>query len=134
MNRSASPRASNRRATNRRVLAALLAGALLGAAVALLLQAAMARTATPLSPLRALWQLGLLAVAGGLSGFALSTVTAMQAADPDPEYHRPRRRQPPRPSPARPSPQPVNPNNTSKAPGPTPGCGGEGGPGRFPES
>ena len=132
MNRSASPRASNRRATNRRVLAALLAGALLGAAVALLLQAAMARTATPLSPLRALWQLGLLAVAGGLSGFALSTVTAMQAADP--EYHRPRRRQPPRPSPARPSPQPVNPNNTSKAPGPTPGCGGEGGPGRFPES
>jgi hypothetical protein len=97
MNRGAAPRA-----TNRRVLAALLAGALLGAAVALLLQATMARTVTPLSPLRALWQLGLLALAGGLSGFALSTVTALQAADPDPEYHRPRRRQPPRPWPSRP--------------------------------
>jgi len=76
---------------NRRVLAALLAGALLGAAVALLLQAAIARTVVPLSPARALWQVFLLAFAGGLAGFALSTVAALQAADPDPDYHRPRR-------------------------------------------
>lgn len=67
-------RGAGRRSTNRRVLAALLAGALLGTALALLLQATIARTATPLSPARALWQLWLLTFAGGLSGFALSTV------------------------------------------------------------
>ncbi len=93
MNRGAGPRP-----TRRRVLAALLAGALLGAALALLLQAAIARTATPLSPARALWQLWLLAFAGGLSGFALSTVTALQDANPDPDYHRLRRPRPLRPS------------------------------------
>ncbi len=76
---------------NHRVLAALLGGALLGAALALLLQAAIARTATPLTPARALWQLVLLAFSGGLSGLALSTVTALQASIPDPDYHRPRR-------------------------------------------
>jgi len=76
------------------VLTTLLAGALLGAALALLLQAAISRTATPLSPARALWQLWLLTFAGGLSGFALSTVTELQASNPDPEYKRPRRRRP----------------------------------------
>ena len=86
------------RSVTRRVLAALLAGALLGVVLALLLQAAIARTTMPLSPVRALWQLCLLAFAGGLSGFALSTVTALQAANPDPEYHRPRRLRSIRPS------------------------------------
>ncbi|MFZ0407490.1 MAG: hypothetical protein WAM11_05185 [Cyanobium sp.] len=83
---------------NRRVAAALLAGALLGAVLALLLQAAIARTVMPLSPARALWQLSLLTFAGGLSGFALSTVTALQTTNPDPEYHRPRRPKSLRPS------------------------------------
>lgn len=101
MNRGTGPRP-----TNRRVLAALLAGALLGAAVALLLQAAIARTATPLSPVRALWQLWLLALAGGLSGFALSTVTALQASNPDPDYHRPQRPRPLRPPLRRRPPEP----------------------------
>jgi len=86
------------RPITRRVLAALLTGALLGAALAMLLQAAIARTTSPLSPVRALWQLCLLVFAGGLSGFALSTVTALQAANPDPEYHRPRRPRSRRPS------------------------------------
>jgi hypothetical protein len=86
------------RPINRRVLAALVVGALLGAALALLLQAAIARTTTPLSPARALWQLCLLAFAGGLSGFALSIVTALQASNPDPDYHRPRRPRSLRPS------------------------------------
>jgi hypothetical protein len=72
------------------VLAALLAGVVLGVAIALLLQAVTARTATPLSPTRALWQLALLAFAGGLSGFAISTVRALQASNPDPDYHRTR--------------------------------------------
>lgn len=89
MNRDAGPRS-----ITRRVLTTLLAGALLGAALALLLQAAISRTATPLSPARALWQLWLLTFAGGLSGFALSTVTELQASNPDPEYKRPRRRRP----------------------------------------
>ena len=84
-------RGAGRRSTNRRVLAALLAGALLGTALALLLQATIARTATPLSPARAFWQLWLLTFAGGLSGFALSTVRELQASNPDPAYHRPRR-------------------------------------------
>ena len=89
MNRGAGPRSMTRR-----VLTALLAGAVLGAALALLLQAALSRTATPLSPARALWQLWLLTFAGGLSGFALSTVTELQASNPDPEYNRPRRQRP----------------------------------------
>ena len=84
-------RGAGRRSTNRRVLAALLAGALLGTALALLLQATIALTATPLSPARALWQLWLLTFAGGLSGFALSAVRELQASNPDPAYHRPRR-------------------------------------------
>ena len=82
----------------RQVLAALIVGALLGAVLAWLLQAAIARTTTPLSPARALWQLCLLAFAGGLSGFALSTITALQAANPDPDYHRLRRPRSLRPS------------------------------------
>lgn len=82
----------------RRWLAALLGGALLGAAVAVLLQVALARTATPLPPERAFWQVLLLSGAGGLSGFALSAVSALQEANPDAAYHQPRRRRRPRPS------------------------------------
>lgn len=88
---------SGNRPPERLVLAALLAGGLLGLAIALLLQAVGARTATPLSPTRALWQLGLWTFAGGLSGFAISTVRALQAANPDPDYHRARRPRPLRP-------------------------------------
>lgn len=96
-----SPRRVKSNSARGRVLWSLLAGALLGLAAGLLLQAAIQRTATPLPPSRALWQLLLLVFAGGLVGFALSTVAALQAANPDPEYHRPRRslrssgRQPP---------------------------------------
>ena len=85
------------RPLHRRVLVALLGGALLGAALALLLQVASARSVVPLSPVRALWQVFLLAFAGGLSGFALSTITLLQASIPDPDYHRPRRPHQPRP-------------------------------------
>ena len=92
-----SPGSANRRPPEGPVLAALLAGVVLGVAIALLLQAVTARTATPLSPTRALWQLALLAFAGGLSGFALSTVRALQASNPDPDYHRARRPRPLRP-------------------------------------
>ncbi len=74
-----------------RVLWSLIGGSLLGLAVGLLLQAAMQRTATPLSPQRAFWQLLLLSASGGLVGFALSAVSALQASNPDPAYHRPRR-------------------------------------------
>ncbi|MEB3326639.1 MAG: hypothetical protein VKI39_02905 [Synechococcus sp.] len=84
-------RGAGSRSINRRVLAALLAGVLLGVTLAMLLQATIARTATPLSPARALWQLLLLAFAGGLSGFALSTVAELQASNNDPEYKRHRR-------------------------------------------
>jgi hypothetical protein len=84
----------NRRRPEGPVLAALLAGGLLGVAIALLLQAVSARTATPLSPTRAFWQLGLFAFAGGLSGFAISAVRALQASNPDPDYHRARRPRP----------------------------------------
>ncbi len=73
-----------------RVVWSLLGGVLLGLAVGLLVQAAIQRTATPLPPVRAFWQLVLLGFAGGLVGFALSTVSALQASNPDPEYHRPR--------------------------------------------
>lgn len=76
---------------SRRLLAATLGGALLGLALALLLQAAIARTATPLRPERARWQLVLLASAGGLAGFALSAVSVLQATATDPAYHRSRR-------------------------------------------
>jgi len=74
-----------------RVLWTLIGGVLLGLAMGLLLQAAIQRTATPLPPERAFWQLLLLSFAGGLVGFALSAVAALQANNPDPEYHRPRR-------------------------------------------
>lgn len=74
-----------------RVLASLGGGSLVGLAVGVLLQAAIQRTADPLPPERAFWQLVLLVFAGGLVGFALSTVSALQASNPDPEYHRPHR-------------------------------------------
>ena len=74
-----------------RVLGSLLGGALLAGAVALLIRVAIDRTATPLSPGRALWQLLLLILAGALAGFALSSVSALQASSAEPEYHRPRR-------------------------------------------
>ena len=79
-----------------RVVWSLIGGALLGVAVALLLQAAIQRTANPLPPQRAFWQLVLLGFGGSLVGFALSAVSALQAGNPDPEYHRPH--QPLRPS------------------------------------
>jgi NhaP-type Na+/H+ or K+/H+ antiporter len=85
-----------------RVLWSLLGGVVLGLTVGLLLQAAIQRTATPLSPERAFWQLILLGFAGGLVGFALSAVSALQAGTPDPEYHQPRRSL--RPSSRRPPP------------------------------
>lgn len=87
-----------------RVLGSLMVGVMIGLTVGLLLQAAIQRTATPLPPERAFWQLLLLSVAGGLVGFALSTISALQAANPDPEYHRPRRNL--RPSSRRPPGQP----------------------------
>ncbi len=77
------------------MLLALLAGTLVGAAVALLLQAAIARTAIPLAPERAFWQFLLLCFAGGLSGFALSAVSDLQDSSPDPAYRRARRPQRP---------------------------------------
>lgn len=97
-----SPRPDRRRSAASRVLWSLLAGALLGLAAGLLLQAAIQRTATPLTPTRAFWQLLLLSGAGGLVGFALSTVSALQADHPDPVYHRPHRAV--RPSSRRPPP------------------------------
>lgn len=75
----------------RRVLIALLAGAATGAVVAQLLRIAISRTATPLSPERALWQFLLLVLAGALSGFAISAVTALRAASPEADYHDGRR-------------------------------------------
>ncbi len=84
------------------MLWSLLGGVVLGLTVGLLLQAAIQRTATPLSPERAFWQLILLGFAGGLVGFALSAVSALQAGTPDPDYHRPRRSL--RPSSRRPPP------------------------------
>ena len=89
-----SPGSANGRPPEGPVLVALLAGVVLGVAIALLLQAVSARTATPLSPTRALWQLGLWGLAGGLSGFAISAVRALQASNPDPDYHRARRPRP----------------------------------------
>jgi len=86
-----SPRDRSRGRLAGRALTSSIAGSGLGLAVALLLRAAIQRTATPLNPERALWQLLLLSFAGGLVGFALSTVAALQAGTPDPEYHRPRR-------------------------------------------
>lgn len=74
-----------------RVLWALLGGVLLGLAAGLLLQAAIQRTATPLAPVRAFWQLVLFGFSGGLVGFSLSAVSALQASNPDPEYHHPRK-------------------------------------------
>ncbi|MFM7311900.1 MAG: hypothetical protein ACKO0M_01825 [Cyanobium sp.] len=85
-------RRGNPRSARRRVLVALILGALTGLAAALLLRAAIQRTAAPLSPERAFWQLVLMGVSGGLAGFALSAVSALQAANPDPEAHLPHRR------------------------------------------
>jgi hypothetical protein len=77
---------------SRRVVRALLIGALAGVVVALLLRAAIQNTPVQIPPHRFLWQLLLLAFAGGLSGLALSTVSALQASNPEPDYHRKRRR------------------------------------------
>jgi hypothetical protein len=82
---------------SRRLLRATLAGALLGLVVALLLRAAILNTPVQMSPHRFVWQALLLALGGGLAGLALSAVTALQATNPDPAYHRPRRRPAPRP-------------------------------------
>lgn len=73
---------------SRRLLRATLAGALLGLVVALLLRAAILNTPVQIPPHRFVWQALLLALGGGLAGLALSAVTALQAANPDPAYHR----------------------------------------------
>lgn len=75
---------------SRRLLRATLAGALLGLVVALLLRAAILNTPVQIPPHRFVWQALLLALGGGLAGLALSAVSALQAANPDPAYHLPR--------------------------------------------
>ena len=74
----------------RRVLRATLAGALTGVAVALLLQLVIRNTPVQIPPHRFGWQLFTFGLAGGIAGLALSCVIALQAANPEPDYHRQR--------------------------------------------
>lgn len=79
----------------RRLLRASGLGALVGMGVALLLRAAILNTPVQVPAHRFGWQLLALALAGGLTGLALSGVSALQASNPEPDYHR-RRPRPPR--------------------------------------
>ena len=76
----------------RRVLRATVAGALSGLAVALLLHAVILNTPVQIPPHRFGWQLFSLGLAGGIAGLALSSVIALQATNPEPDYHRKRKR------------------------------------------
>ena len=76
----------------RRVLRATVAGVLSGLAVALLLHAVILNTPVQIPPHRFGWQLFSLGLAGGIAGLALSSVIALQATNPEPDYHRKRKR------------------------------------------
>ena len=76
----------------RRVVQATVAGALSGLAVALLLHAVILNTPVQIPPHRFGWQLFSLGLAGGIAGLALSSVIALQATNPEPDYHRKRKR------------------------------------------
>jgi len=70
----------------RRVLGAGAAGALLGVVVALLLHAAIRNTPVQIPPQRLAWGLFSLTLSGAIAGLALSSVIALQARNPDPDY------------------------------------------------
>ncbi len=70
----------------RQVLHATAAGALVGVGVALLLHAVILNTPVQIPPHRFGWQLFTMGLAGAIAGFALSCVSALQAANPEPEY------------------------------------------------
>lgn len=72
---------------SRLLVRASMGGALLGLVVAQLLRVALINTPVQIPPNRFAWQALLLALAGGLAGFALSAVKKLLAANPDPEYH-----------------------------------------------
>ncbi len=74
----------------RRVLRATVAGTLTGVAVALLLHLVILNTPVQIPPHRFGWQLFSFGLAGGIAGLALSSVIALQATNPEAEYHRKR--------------------------------------------
>lgn len=74
----------------RRILRSTVVGALVGVGVALLLHAVILNTPVQIPPHRFGWQVFTLGLAGGIAGLALSSVIALQAANPDPSYHRKR--------------------------------------------
>lgn len=71
-----------------RLLVATLAGALAGAGIALLLHIVILNTPVEVPPHRFVWQLGLMALGGGLAGLALRAVTIMKNASSEADYHR----------------------------------------------
>lgn len=73
---------------SRQLVRSLLAGALLGLVVALLLRAAIMNTPVQIPSHRFFWQALLLSFGGGLSGLALSAVTALLRDNPESDYHR----------------------------------------------
>ena len=76
----------------RRVLRATVAGALIGIGVALLLHLAILNTPVQIPPHRFGWQLFTLGLAGAIAGLGLSSVIALKASNPEPDYHHKRPR------------------------------------------
>jgi hypothetical protein len=72
----------------RLVLRATVAGALTGVAVALLLHLAILNTPVQIPPHRFGWQLFTFGLAGAIAGMGLSSVIALKATNPEPDYHR----------------------------------------------
>lgn len=81
----------------RRVLRDTGAGAFVGVGVALLLHLVILNTPVRIPPQRFGWQVFTLGLAGGIAGLALSSVIALQAANPDPSYRHRRSLRGPKP-------------------------------------
>lgn len=74
--------------SGRKVVIALLVGVAIGWCVGLFLESIVANTPNTIDPQELRWLRRLVGAAGGLAGLAIEAIRQLQAANPDPAYHR----------------------------------------------
>jgi uncharacterized membrane protein len=72
----------------RKVVIALLVGVAIGWCIGVFLESIVANTPNTIDPQELRWLRKLVGAAGGLAGLAIEAIRQLQAANPDPAYHR----------------------------------------------